>query len=219
MNHPTNFQTMNESELRAYVLAHRDDNEAFYALADRLKSKPGRKLSEGDLDRLPEILAEIKQENQYLSQLNINLENLKNKYQILILPSRINNSQEDLELIDTDDAIYLTKLLKLEKLSCANSYDLGLEAKVSHLRSVEIKLGLIWILDKACIPILIVVIGRLIGDKISQSNKNNQNSQKIKAELKVFDNKIESGTVDYDGNVDGFIKVLEKFKNDKKEQK
>ncbi|WP_375339899.1 hypothetical protein [Okeania sp. KiyG1] len=30
MNHP-NFQTMNESELRAYVLAHRDDTEAFYA--------------------------------------------------------------------------------------------------------------------------------------------------------------------------------------------
>nr|WP_293104609.1 hypothetical protein [Okeania sp. SIO2F4] len=219
MNHPTNFQTMNESELRAYILAHRDNTKAFYALADCLKSKPGRNLSEGDLDRLPEILAEIKQENQYLSQLDINLENIKNKYQILILPSKINNSQEDLELIDTDDAIYLTKLLKLEQLSCANSYDLGLEAKVSNLRSVEIKLGLIWILDKACIPILIVVIVRLIGDKISQSNKNNQNSPQIQAELKIFDNKIESGSVNYHGDVDGFLKVLEGFKNDKKEQK
>ncbi len=181
--------------------------------------RPGRKLSEGDLGRLPEILAEIKQENQYLSQLDINLESIRNKYQILILPSRINNSQEDLEFIDTDDAIYLSKLLKLEKLSCANSYDLGLEAKVSHLKSVEIKLGLIWILDKACIPILIVVIGRLIGDKISQSNKNNQNYPKIKAELKVFDNKIESSSVNYDGDVDGFMKVLEGLKNDQKEQK
>ncbi|MDJ0516499.1 MAG: hypothetical protein QNJ74_09680 [Trichodesmium sp. MO_231.B1] len=219
MNYPTNFQTMNESELRAYVLAHRDDTEAFYALADRLKSKPGRKLSEGDLDRLPEILAEVKQENQYLSQLDINLENLKNKYQILILPSKINNSQEDLELIDTDDAIHLTKLLRLEKLSCANSYDLGLEAKVSHLRSFEIKLGLIWILDKACIPILIAVIVRLIGDKISQLNKNNQNSPQIQAELKIFDNKIESGSVNYHGDVDGFLKVLEGFKNGEKEQK
>ena len=63
MNHP-NFQTMNESELRAYVLAHRDDTEAFYALADRLKSKPGRKLSEADFEILPEILAEIKQQKQ-----------------------------------------------------------------------------------------------------------------------------------------------------------
>jgi hypothetical protein len=59
-----NFQTMNESQLRAYVLSHREDTEAFYALADRLKSKPGRKLSETDLERLPEILAEIKQKNQ-----------------------------------------------------------------------------------------------------------------------------------------------------------
>lgn len=63
MNNP-NFQGMNESELRAYVLAHREDTEAFYALADRLKSKPGRKLSGEDFDRLPEILSEIKQENQ-----------------------------------------------------------------------------------------------------------------------------------------------------------
>ncbi|MGK7920272.1 MAG: hypothetical protein AB4080_09750 [Trichodesmium sp.] len=63
MNHP-NFQTMNESELRAYVLTHRDDTEAFYALADRLKSKPGRKLSESDFEILPEILAEIKQQQQ-----------------------------------------------------------------------------------------------------------------------------------------------------------
>ena len=65
MNDP-NFQTMNESELRAYVLANREDNKAFYTLADRLKSKPGRKLSPEDLDRLPEILAEIKQQKQSL---------------------------------------------------------------------------------------------------------------------------------------------------------
>lgn len=63
MNQP-NFQTMNQAELRAYVLAHREDTEAFYALADRLKSKPGRKLSESDLERIPEILTEIKQKRQ-----------------------------------------------------------------------------------------------------------------------------------------------------------
>ncbi len=60
MNQP-NFQTMSQTELRAYVLANREDTEAFYALADRLKSKPGRKLSESDLERIPEILTEIKQ--------------------------------------------------------------------------------------------------------------------------------------------------------------
>ncbi len=58
------FQTMTQAELRAYVLSHRDDSEAFYALADCLKSQPGRKLSNEDIKRLPEILAEIRQEIQ-----------------------------------------------------------------------------------------------------------------------------------------------------------
>lgn len=40
MNNP-NFKTMNESELRAYVLSHREDTEAFYALADRLSLNRG----------------------------------------------------------------------------------------------------------------------------------------------------------------------------------
>ena len=48
-----NFQTMNQAELRAYVLSHRDDSEAFYALCDRLKSQPGRKLSNEDIKRNP----------------------------------------------------------------------------------------------------------------------------------------------------------------------
>ncbi len=63
MNKP-NFQTMSQAELRAYVLANREDTEAFYALADRLKSKPGYKLSESDLKRIPEILTEIEQKDQ-----------------------------------------------------------------------------------------------------------------------------------------------------------
>lgn len=35
MNH--NFENMSISELRSYVLAHREDDEAFYQLADRLE--------------------------------------------------------------------------------------------------------------------------------------------------------------------------------------
>lgn len=31
-----NFDTMNKAELRAYVINHQDDREAFYALVDRL---------------------------------------------------------------------------------------------------------------------------------------------------------------------------------------
>jgi hypothetical protein len=35
-----NFDTMSIAELRAYLLSHRDDNEAFYKLADRLENAP-----------------------------------------------------------------------------------------------------------------------------------------------------------------------------------
>ena len=35
-----NFTTMNTSELRTYVLEHRDDQEAFYTLMDRLNASP-----------------------------------------------------------------------------------------------------------------------------------------------------------------------------------
>lgn len=32
------FQRMSKAELKAYVFAHKEDTEAFYALADRLKA-------------------------------------------------------------------------------------------------------------------------------------------------------------------------------------
>ncbi|MEH2163226.1 MAG: hypothetical protein V7K38_19900 [Nostoc sp.] len=35
-----NFHSISKAELRAYVIAHQDDQEAFYALADRLTAKP-----------------------------------------------------------------------------------------------------------------------------------------------------------------------------------
>jgi hypothetical protein len=57
-----NFQAMSQVDLRAYVLAHRDDLEAFHALADRLRAQPGRKLSLEELERLPEILESIRSE-------------------------------------------------------------------------------------------------------------------------------------------------------------
>jgi hypothetical protein len=38
MSHP-DFQTMSQKDLRAYVLAHRDDQEAFYAYVDKLHAE------------------------------------------------------------------------------------------------------------------------------------------------------------------------------------
>ena len=42
MNKP-NFATMSKSELKRYVLAHRNDIEAFHALMDRINAEPNQK--------------------------------------------------------------------------------------------------------------------------------------------------------------------------------
>jgi hypothetical protein len=50
---------MSKAELRAYVLEHRTDQAAFYALADRISSSPGlRRLQPGEQleDVLPEMV-------------------------------------------------------------------------------------------------------------------------------------------------------------------
>ncbi len=46
------FKMMSISDLRAYVLEHREDTEAFYALSDRIKQQ-GKPL---EIEELPEII-------------------------------------------------------------------------------------------------------------------------------------------------------------------
>lgn len=64
-----NFQAMSHRELQAYVLAHRDDPEAFYAYVDKLHTEatwvemPPLQSPE-DLDNYPEFLEYIRSGNQ-----------------------------------------------------------------------------------------------------------------------------------------------------------
>ncbi len=65
MNAKPDFTAMNKAELRAYVLAHRDDTEAFYAFADKINAQEGRKKyplfqSIEDMDNYPELLEKIR---------------------------------------------------------------------------------------------------------------------------------------------------------------
>jgi hypothetical protein len=53
------FQSMTTAELRTYVLQYREDQEAFYALSDRI-SNGAKPLS---LDELPSII-QNRQQNQ-----------------------------------------------------------------------------------------------------------------------------------------------------------
>lgn len=65
-----NFEAMSRKELREYVLAHRDDDEAFYALMDKIKQNPNRgplfpaPKSIDDLKHFPELLEQHRQRKQ-----------------------------------------------------------------------------------------------------------------------------------------------------------
>ncbi len=56
-----NFEVMTTKELRAYVLEHRDDQEAINILANRIEAT-GTKLNSPD--QLPEIIERKRQQNQ-----------------------------------------------------------------------------------------------------------------------------------------------------------
>jgi tripartite-type tricarboxylate transporter receptor subunit TctC len=53
------FRAMTLQELKAYVLEHRNDQESFEALMDKIDHQPGSKIySESDLDQFPQLLSE-----------------------------------------------------------------------------------------------------------------------------------------------------------------
>lgn len=63
-----NFQVMTKKQLRVYVLAHRDDQDAFYALTDCLSAQPGRILhpplkSPEDMENYPDIIQKIQNDS------------------------------------------------------------------------------------------------------------------------------------------------------------
>ncbi|MEH2455899.1 DUF6887 family protein [Nostoc sp.] len=64
-----NFNEMSLKELRVYVLAHQDNNEAFYACMDKLKTEGTwvtmpRLNSIDDFDNYPEFLEKIAKDGE-----------------------------------------------------------------------------------------------------------------------------------------------------------
>lgn len=68
----TNFKAMNRKELKAYILKHRDDNEAISAYIEKsqaegnwVKMPPLKSLE--DLDNYPEFIEAIRKDGEGLS--------------------------------------------------------------------------------------------------------------------------------------------------------
>jgi hypothetical protein len=84
MNKP-NFQAMTKQELRAYVLEHRDEHEAFSTLVDKLKEEPGIEIN--SMEQLHQLIeakrdkADVRDAHVALEKASkigtISLENLK----------------------------------------------------------------------------------------------------------------------------------------------
>ncbi|MCC5665801.1 hypothetical protein LC653_18205 [Nostoc sp. CHAB 5784] len=60
-----NFQAMSQKELQAYVLAHRDNQEAFYAYLDKLHAEANwvempLLQSPDDLENYPEFIERVR---------------------------------------------------------------------------------------------------------------------------------------------------------------
>jgi hypothetical protein len=60
-----NFHDMTKKELRTYVLAHRDDNEAFYAYVDKINAEGNRVThpplkSLDDIENYPDFMEKLR---------------------------------------------------------------------------------------------------------------------------------------------------------------
>lgn len=138
-----------------------------------------------------------------LENFGINPEDVHN-YDILCLPERF-----DSELRDTTDSIELSKLLKRENIKCANSYDLGLDAKIYERRGIDLWLGTIYILKISSIPLLMGILGRLIGAKVEDFflSKQDKVVDKIHADINIEDGKI-NAAINFDRDSETFLKIL-----------
>jgi hypothetical protein len=65
MTNQPNFQTMSQQELKIYMLAHRDNQEAFYAFVDKLYAEGNwiemsPMQSEQDIENYPEFVEHLR---------------------------------------------------------------------------------------------------------------------------------------------------------------
>lgn len=143
-----------------------------------------------------------------LKEFGINPEDIHN-YDILCLPERFDSELDTFELRDTTDSIKLFKLLKKENINCANSYALGLDVKVYERRGIDLWLGTIYILKVSSIPLLMGIIGRLIGAKIEEIflRKQEKIVDKIHADINIEDGEI-NASISFQGDSETFLKVL-----------
>lgn len=130
-------------------------------------------------------------------------------YDILFLPENITTAKESDQLIDAPDSISLFKLLKIQGISCATSFDLALDTNMLERRSSENWYGTIFIRNKIVIPLFVSILSGLIIKVIDGKGEENQ----VHIDLQL--ERPESITsIKYDGDGETLLKILEAVKAD-----
>lgn len=145
-----------------------------------------------------------------LSDLGIN-ESAVSDFQILCLPENF-FEQEEIELYDADHAVDLSKRLKQQNLKCANSYDLGIEPDIYFRKSADLYFGVVYVLEKAVIPVLVSVLSTLL---ILKSTENKEKTEDNAGRNVNIDLYLPNGKrIKYDGDSEAFLKILKEIEEE-----
>jgi hypothetical protein len=142
-------------------------------------------------------------EKRKFAELGIDQDRLS-EYQILCLPQNIFSFAKPDDLYDADETRNLAKLLKAASLRSATALDLGKDIPILHMRSSEIWLGVLWILDNAALPLIIQVIGPLISAKLGAMT---QPEPKVHADIYV-ENGPKTTKLFFSGDGETLVRVL-----------
>ncbi len=137
------------------------------------------------------------------------------KFKVLLLPENFEEATNKDDLYDATDAIHLSKKLKGQGISCANSLDLNLNPKILDRRGEELWFGIIYIVDYVVLPILTSLLAASIIDAYKDKDQKIVYKNKVSKVHLKFKLKKASGstTIKYDGDPKTLLKVLEGLQN------
>lgn len=135
--------------------------------------------------------------------------NILKGFDVLCLPENFGAPEQ----VDSSETLDLCKELKSQGISCANSYDLGLEAKIITRRSDDLWLGQIFIINDLIIPAVMAVLEHYIVSNFSLSDKQVSltGDPKVHLELKM-NKKGKISKLKFDGNSEDLVKIIKSLK-------
>lgn len=117
------------------------------------------------------------------------------------------------EMVDSSETLDLYKAFKEAGLSCANSYDLGLESKTIARRSHDIWLGQIFIINDLVIPALMAALEYYIITHFSAEKKQVSLTDDAKVHMEIkLTKKGKISKIKFNGSAEDALKIIRAYK-------